>query len=69
MVDGAGRGVYYATGNADAKAVLDKWVTWALANTTINADGTYQIPSTLGWTGQPRHLEREQPGRQHRTCT
>nr|WP_262380043.1 glycoside hydrolase family 48 protein [Nonomuraea sp. PA05] len=45
--------LYYATGNADAKALLDKWVTWALDNTTINADGSYQIPSTLRWTGQP----------------
>ncbi|MFI6736040.1 glycoside hydrolase family 48 protein [Nonomuraea sp. NPDC050451] len=45
--------LYYASGNADAKAVLDKWVTWAMNNTTINADGTYQIPSTLRWTGQP----------------
>ncbi|WP_344888785.1 glycoside hydrolase family 48 protein [Nonomuraea antimicrobica] len=45
--------LYYATGNADAKALLDKWVTWALDNTTIGSDGSYQIPSTLRWTGQP----------------
>ncbi|WP_245641782.1 glycoside hydrolase family 48 protein [Nonomuraea candida] len=45
--------LYYATGNADAKALLDKWVAWALDNTTINPDGSYQIPSTLRWTGQP----------------
>ncbi|NRQ37449.1 cellulose 1,4-beta-cellobiosidase [Nonomuraea sp. NN258] len=45
--------LYYATGNADAKALLDKWVSWAMTNTTINADGTYRIPSTLRWTGQP----------------
>jgi hypothetical protein len=44
---------YYATGNADAKSVLDKWVTWALSGTTVNSDGTFQIPSTLHWTGQP----------------
>ncbi len=44
---------YYATGNADAKSVLDKWVTWALDHTTVNSDGTFQIPSTLTWTGQP----------------
>nr|WP_260615602.1 glycoside hydrolase family 48 protein [Microbispora sp. KK1-11] len=44
---------YYATGNADAKSVLDKWVTWALSGTTVNSDGTFQIPSTLRWTGQP----------------
>ncbi|QYC45671.1 Exoglucanase B precursor [Nonomuraea coxensis DSM 45129] len=45
--------LYNQTGNADAKTILDKWVTWALDNTTINADGTYEIPSTLRWTGQP----------------
>ena len=44
---------YYTTGDTKAKAVLDKWVTWALANTTVNPDGTYQIPSTLKWTGAP----------------
>lgn len=44
---------YYLTNNARAKAILDKWVTWALANTTLTADGSYQIPSTLSWTGQP----------------
>ncbi|MEV6985211.1 glycoside hydrolase family 48 protein [Sphaerisporangium sp. NPDC051017] len=44
---------YYATGNATAKSILDKWVAWAMANTTVNANGTYQIPSTLRWTGQP----------------
>ncbi|MEO3874441.1 glycoside hydrolase family 48 protein [Nonomuraea sp. B12E4] len=45
--------LYNVTGNADAKALLDKWVTWALDNTTIGSDGSYQIPSTLRWTGQP----------------
>ncbi|MFB9246887.1 glycoside hydrolase family 48 protein [Sphaerisporangium melleum] len=45
--------LYDVTGNAQAKAILDKWVAWAMANTTINSDGTYQIPSTLKWTGQP----------------
>ncbi|WP_213456521.1 glycoside hydrolase family 48 protein [Rhizomonospora bruguierae] len=44
---------YYKTGDAKAKAVLDKWVTWALANTTANGSANYQIPSTLTWTGQP----------------
>jgi hypothetical protein len=44
--------LYYETGNAQAKALLDKWVTWAIANTTVNGS-TYQVPSTLSWTGQP----------------
>jgi hypothetical protein len=44
---------YQQTGNASAKAILDKWVSWALSKTTINPDGTYQIPSTLQWSGAP----------------
>ncbi|MGV9773516.1 glycoside hydrolase family 48 protein [Streptosporangium sp. NPDC003464] len=54
--------LYYATGNADAKALLDKWVKWATDNTTVNADGTFQIPSTLVWTGQPDTWNAAGPG-------
>jgi chitodextrinase len=44
---------YYVTGNANAKVILDKWVNWAMANTQLPADGSYHIPSTLAWSGQP----------------
>jgi hypothetical protein len=44
---------YYETGNATAKAILDKWVAWTKSASTINANGTYAIPSTLNWSGQP----------------
>ncbi|GLW10407.1 cellulose 1,4-beta-cellobiosidase [Microtetraspora sp. NBRC 13810] len=54
--------LYYATGNAEAKALLDKWVAWAVDHTTINADGTYEIPSTLVWTGQPDTWNPANPG-------
>lgn len=53
---------YYETGNASAKSILDKWVTWALSKTQINPDGTYQIPSTLTWTGQPDTWNASSPG-------
>ncbi|MGW7727898.1 glycoside hydrolase family 48 protein [Streptomyces canus] len=53
---------YQQTGNAQAEAVLDKWVTWALSKTTINPDGTYQIPSTLQWSGQPDTWNASSPG-------
>ena len=43
---------YYVSGDARAKALLDKWVTWALANTTVSG-ANYQIPSTLRWSGRP----------------
>ncbi|MFF7285867.1 glycoside hydrolase family 48 protein [Streptomyces griseorubiginosus] len=53
---------YQQTGNAQAKAVLDKWVKWALSKTTINPDGTYRIPSTLQWSGQPDTWNASSPG-------
>ncbi|MEV6494764.1 glycoside hydrolase family 48 protein, partial [Actinoplanes sp. NPDC051633] len=45
--------LYHQTGNAQAKALLDKWVPWALANTTVGSGGNYQVPSTLQWSGAP----------------
>jgi hypothetical protein len=46
--------LYNQTGNAAAKAVLDKWVPWAMANTTVNASaGTWQVPADLSWSGAP----------------
>lgn len=53
---------YQQTGNAAAKTVLDKWVSWALSKTTINPDGTYRIPSTLQWSGQPDTWNASSPG-------
>ncbi|GHO56672.1 glycoside hydrolase family 48 protein [Ktedonobacter robiniae] len=44
---------YYETGNATAKSILDKWVAWTKSATTVNSNGTYAIPSTLNWSGQP----------------
>jgi hypothetical protein len=43
---------YYLSGDAKAKAVLDKWVPWALDNSTIGAT-SFEIPSDLAWTGKP----------------
>ncbi|MDC0709368.1 glycoside hydrolase family 48 protein [Stigmatella sp. ncwal1] len=53
---------YYVTGDAKAKKVLDKWVSWASQNTTLTADGKFQIPSTLQWTGQPDTWNPANPG-------
>jgi hypothetical protein len=44
---------YHETGNAQAKAIMDKWVAWAIANTSFAADGSFQIPNDLSWTGAP----------------
>ncbi|ACU36112.1 cellulose binding domain-containing protein [Actinosynnema pretiosum subsp. pretiosum] len=45
--------LYQMTGDARAKKILDKWVPWALANTTVGANGAFQIPSDMDWTGTP----------------
>ena len=45
---------YYATGNAQAGAVLKKWVAWAESIATVNATtGAICLPGTMTWTGQP----------------
>ncbi len=53
---------YQQTGDAKAKTVLDKWVKWALSETTVNPDGTFRIPSTLKWSGQPDTWNPTSPG-------
>lgn len=45
--------LYYLTGNARVKAICDKWVDWALSQTRLKNDGTFEIPVTLSWSGQP----------------
>jgi hypothetical protein len=42
---------YQITGDARAKKILDKWVPWAIANTTVGTG--FQIPADLEWTGAP----------------
>ncbi|MEU4236832.1 glycoside hydrolase family 48 protein [Actinoplanes sp. NPDC026619] len=51
---------YYTTGDAKAKTVLDKWVTWALANSTISAT-SFEIPSDLTWSGSPATWNASSP--------
>jgi hypothetical protein len=51
---------YYTTGDAKARAVLDKWVSWALANSTITAT-SFQIPSDLTWSGKPNTWNAASP--------
>ncbi|MGW6535735.1 glycoside hydrolase family 48 protein [Streptomyces sp. NPDC055051] len=53
---------YQQTGDAEARTVLDKWVSWALSKTTVNPDGTYRIPSTLQWSGAPDTWNAANPG-------
>jgi hypothetical protein len=53
---------YYVSGDAKAKKVLDKWVTWATQNTKLTTDGKFQIPSTLRWSGEPDTWNPTTPG-------
>ncbi|GAA1290411.1 glycoside hydrolase family 48 protein [Saccharothrix xinjiangensis] len=54
--------LYEMTGNAAAKKILDKWVPWAIANTTVGTGGNFQIPSDLEWTGAPDTWNASNPG-------
>ncbi len=44
---------YYVTGDAKAKTILDRWVNWAINNTTLGAGTAYSFPSDMTWTGAP----------------
>ncbi len=45
---------YYVTGNAQAKAILQKWVSWAESVVTVNTTtGAICEPGQLNWSGQP----------------
>ncbi len=54
--------LYQQTGDARAKRILDKWVPWAIANTTVGTGGNFQIPSDMEWTGQPDTWNPSSPG-------
>ncbi|WP_433894508.1 glycoside hydrolase family 48 protein [Streptomyces sp. CA-111067] len=53
---------YQQTGDAKAKAILAKWASWAISQTTVNPDGTFKIPSDLAWTGAPDTWNATSPG-------
>jgi Glycosyl hydrolase family 48/Secretion system C-terminal sorting domain/Divergent InlB B-repeat domain len=44
---------YYLTNNARAKGILDKWIPWVKTVTHLLSNGSYEIPSTIGWSGKP----------------
>ncbi|MFG1647044.1 glycoside hydrolase family 48 protein [Amycolatopsis sp. NPDC049252] len=53
---------YQATKDARAKKILDKWVPWAIAGTTVGAGGSFQVPSDLTWSGAPDTWNATSPG-------
>lgn len=36
------------------KVILDRWVEWFVSEVNLYDDGTFDIPSTLDWSGQPK---------------
>lgn len=44
---------YFASGDAKARSLLDKWVGWAVGEVDLLSDGGYAVPSTMTWSGQP----------------
>ncbi|SER63789.1 glycoside hydrolase family 48 protein [Lentzea albida] len=52
--------LYRLTGDARAKKILDKWVPWAIANTTTGTN--FQIPADLEWSGAPDTWNATNPG-------
>ena len=54
--------LYFTSGNAAAKQVLDRWIPWVLASVQLPPDGSFAIPSTLEWRGQPDAWNAAAPG-------
>ena len=54
--------LYYSSGNPAAKQVLDRWISWVLASVQLPKDGTFAVPSTLEWSGQPDTWNATAPG-------
>jgi len=44
---------YQITGDTRAQGIVERWIDWAMANTTLGTGNSYSIPSTLSWTGAP----------------
>jgi hypothetical protein len=54
--------LYYASGNLKAKALLDKWLPWAMSNSKFTTGSTWAIPSDLAWSGKPDTWSAANPG-------
>ena len=44
---------YYKTKDVKAKNLLDKWAAWVKTQVLLKADGTFEIPASIDWAGQP----------------
>jgi len=53
--------LYNASGNAQAKAILEKWVPWVVKNISVSGN-TWSVPSELTWSGKPDTWNATSPG-------
>jgi hypothetical protein len=53
---------YYLTKDEKVRPVLDKWISWVSGQVTVGTGGSFAIPSTLSWTGQPDTWNPSSPG-------
>jgi len=44
---------YWVTGDTKAKRILDRWVPWAIQNTTLGTGTNFSFPSDMSWSGAP----------------
>lgn len=52
---------YYITGDAKIKPVLDKWIAWVKSVVHLTADGSFDLPSEIGWSGAPNTWDPVNP--------
>lgn len=53
---------YYTTKDANAKSLLDNWVKWIKSVVKVDtAKGTFEVPNTLSWSGQPNSWKNGDP--------
>ncbi|QUX31371.1 cellulose binding domain-containing protein [Nocardiopsis akebiae] len=50
------------TGDERAGDILDDWVPWAIANTTVGENGEFAIPADMEWSGRPDTWTGESTG-------
>ncbi len=53
--------LYYINENEMAKDLLEKWIPWAMSEVQLSDDGTFEIPSTISWKGQPNTWDADNP--------
>ncbi len=45
--------IYYISNDPRAEKMMDKWVAWVKKQIFLYDNGSWAIPSTISWTGQP----------------